>query len=1377
MAPWFRSRSAVRSRSDSNLSAHRSNNLPQQEFLPHLHPSTTANFFQDTLSISGSSATQIPTVLQPIIRQSRSHISQPCANGSGRFENGSQIRGATRMQAQGEIKSETKVQTQRHNQSQIQTPTYPQTQPQAQPQIQTHIQLSPTSSATPSTPSSTSEQYPPFQTRQRSIRFKPETFERGNPRQSRSRNHVRSQSHSTCYTPPASVSRTSTTASIDDTLASKSKVPTFYTTAYTTSTATVTTATTTTATPTPTSDMDHQRQQQPPPSSQRQNNLPSRPRSVSNPMDIFLSSLQPQPSSTPQRALSTNTRRHSGLRRAGAAVFAAARRRTGHHSDSDSDGEIMPTQEQTQAQIQAFLQLQPAQQPALAPQLAPQKAPQQPKGAGHSRGRSMGGLADRSNGPAWLADEEAYKMGPCMTCDAQMRWPREAEAFRCTGCLTINDVIPRKPQRIEPSASATTSSILLDRSHTESSLHKIPRKPVGSSDTPSKSKNIISIETTKTIIVECLEQFLFGVLFSGPANRTVQNGTSNGTSADNDFGTKPRSESRIEPKRIFRHLEDYIMNSFSKDQCVNSSFSSTSSTAQTPSPGVVPSAPGQATIKPQNLTGVKSPQIDWDGLLEWYNIVINVGENWQQIYSQLDGAADPSVVASINHVSLERQILQAQEHVQKALLKATEQLLKRPGRLLKSPDDIRFLLIIIENPLLGSDPACFQGVLQPDLAKNQHRRLSSRENRDGTIRPLIGYHSGIIKRIFGLLSNASPECHNYLRQWWARFSRDRFIWTKDMASRFLAYRLTRHREKHQRPPPPDPYSQLIPEIPSSSTAAQAHSAIESFMSAGDTHNNRDSRRDTKKNKTELHEIPRDDWQIKAVTKILSILFAANEMPSSDPDKTIVRHGIKMHTKYVPVSDFYIPILDLMNSADDFDAWENRSQQFCFCQYPFLFGMAAKKQIIEHDAKRQMAARARDAFFSRVLTSSNDATNEALERFFVLDVRRDCLVEDSFRGVSSAMTSGPNNLKKGLRIVFHGEEGLDYGGPRKEWFLQLVRELFNPDHGLFVYDEDSHFCYFNPYSLEHSDTYFLVGIVLGLAIYNSTILDVALPPFAFRKLMAAAPNPSRVGNPGGAPTPSVAHRWAPMTYSLADLAEYRPRLAIGLQALLDYEGSDVEDVFCLDFTITIDRFGTPVVLPLCPGGASRSVTSANRHEYVSLYVRFVLDASVTRQFEPFCRGFYTVCAGSTALSLCQPEEVELLIRGSDEALDIDALRAVAVYENWRRRSDDLGSSASSRYRRVQPEEEPVVRWFWQTFAEASPQNQRKLLVFITGSDRIPAGGAASLVIKVTCLGDDVDRFPIARTCFNMLSLYRYRTKAMLEQKLWMAVHESEGFGLK
>jgi E3 ubiquitin-protein ligase HECTD2 len=276
------------------------------------------------------------------------------------------------------------------------------------------------------------------------------------------------------------------------------------------------------------------------------------------------------------------------------------------------------------------------------------------------------------------------------------------------------------------------------------------------------------------------------------------------------------------------------------------------------------------------------------------------------------------------------------------------------------------------------------------------------------------------------------------------------------------------------------------------------------------------------------------------------------------------------------------------------------------------------------------------------------------------------------------------------------------------------------------------------------------VLLGLAIYNSTILDVALPPFAFKKLLASAPATN-------GPTTS-APRIHP-GYTLEDLAEYRPALARGLRSLLEFDGN-VQETFCRDFVAEVDRYGEIIEVPLGPNGQNREVTNANRHEFVDLYIQYLLDTAVTRQYEPFKRGFFTVCGGN-ALSLFRPEEIELLVRGSDEPLDIPSLRAVATYEQW-------GPT---------PESEKQVIWFWDFFTGSSTRDQRKILSFITGSDRIPAMGATNLIIRIVCIGEDVDRFPSARTCFNMLALYRYPSRERLEERLWRAVSDSEGFGLK
>jgi hypothetical protein len=65
--------------------------------------------------------------------------------------------------------------------------------------------------------------------------------------------------------------------------------------------------------------------------------------------------------------------------------------------------------------------------------------------------------------------------------------------------------------------------------------------------------------------------------------------------------------------------------------------------------------------------------------------------------------------------------------------------------------------------------------------------------------------------------------------------------------------------------------------------------------------------------------------------------------------------------------------------------------------------------------------------------------------------------------------------------------------------------FLPFSGMFTYNEDQNVFWFNPTSFENDGQFTLIGVVLGLAIYNSTIVDVHFPPVVYRKLMGKKGN--------------------------------------------------------------------------------------------------------------------------------------------------------------------------------------------------------------------------------------------------------------------------------
>ncbi|KAJ2000998.1 putative E3 ubiquitin-protein ligase [Coemansia thaxteri] len=567
-------------------------------------------------------------------------------------------------------------------------------------------------------------------------------------------------------------------------------------------------------------------------------------------------------------------------------------------------------------------------------------------------------------------------------------------------------------------------------------------------------------------------------------------------------------------------------------------------------------------------------------------------------------------------------------------------------------------------------------------------------------------------------------------------------------------------------------------------------------------------------KTSSLNMHQHDWRLVAAAKVMALLHAANLLLPAR-----MRLG---------VDEFYNRSIDNMDLIADYDAWQARvPSAFSFCQYPFLLTLRAKVQIMQVDAARQMDSKLKEAVIS-ALFQTYHASSQLSQPHLKLLIRRRCLVEDSLH----QLATHEQDLKKRLKIEFVGEEGVDAGGLAKEWFMLLVRELMNPMYGMFVRESTDAAFWFNPASLEASNQYFLVGVVVGLALYNSTILDLHFPLAVFKKLLrtsfyqsssfgtspalfAAARSAAAAGADisivngnhfsgileGGSasstagdakPSAYYAPRYGPgvnaaggassgtaegrspiygllspsaqlryqINEMLADVAQFRPHLARGLRALLQYRDNDVEDTFCLSFEASYEAYGEVITVPLISNGANTQVNSQNRVEYVMRYLQWVLNDSIAKQFEPFKRGFYYVCGGN-ALSLFKPEEIELMVHGSGD--------------DWR--SSDL--MAITELSGFAPPADCLVVWFWEVLEEMTPADRRLFLAFVTGTDRMPtvASSSSGLRLKLVLLGADYKRLPIAHTCFNQLGIWSYRSKEELRDKLLMALRESEGFGLK
>lgn len=439
---------------------------------------------------------------------------------------------------------------------------------------------------------------------------------------------------------------------------------------------------------------------------------------------------------------------------------------------------------------------------------------------------------------------------------------------------------------------------------------------------------------------------------------------------------------------------------------------------------------------------------------------------------------------------------------------------------------------------------------------------------------------------------------------------------------------------------------------------------------------------------------------------------------------------------IPYSEFYNK--ELSKEADwqaEYVAWVGHTQRAAhalvsFCQMPFLITPETKSRILHGEAMyekhQHMSAAAMQAFFQ--------GGNPQEAGFLKLNIRRTHVVEDALNGL---VMSSEDDLKKPLRVTFFSggvaEPAQDEGGVRKEFFQLLVRDLFRQEFGMFTYDESTRTHWFSATSFEAEGEYGMVGVLLGLAIYNAVLLDAHFPPVLYKKLL------------GGIPT-------------FGDLKQAFPDLGRGLQALLDYEpASEVEGVFCRTFEVEFDYYGQVQSRELKPGGREVAVTGENRQEYVDLYTKWVLVDSISAQFGAFARGFWRVCGGP-ALTMFTASELELLVCGLPH-LDFDGLERAAKYEG--------GYDAHHK----------SIRWFWEIVHGWSLEQKRQFLMFTTGSDRAPVGGLGSLSICVQRGGPDTDRLPTSHTCFNTLLLPEYATKEKMQERLLTAVMNAQGFGLQ
>lgn len=201
----------------------------------------------------------------------------------------------------------------------------------------------------------------------------------------------------------------------------------------------------------------------------------------------------------------------------------------------------------------------------------------------------------------------------------------------------------------------------------------------------------------------------------------------------------------------------------------------------------------------------------------------------------------------------------------------------------------------------------------------------------------------------------------------------------------------------------------------------------------------------------------------------------------------------------------------------------------------------------------------------------------------------------------------------------------------------------------------------------------------------------------------------------------------------------------------------------------DIFGESQEIQLLPNGANVPVTNENRLMYIILYANWLLNGRIREQVSCFVRGMRSVFS-EEYFSIFFPDEIDTLISGGKNEIDIDDLQRSTMYQGF-----DLNNASESAY----------ILKFWKYLKELPNEQKEKFLLFVTGLERSPLLGFRFMstpftINKRPIEGDEERVYPTASTCANLLSLPYFGNTPhglkKMQETISEAINSNQGFYL-
>ena len=376
----------------------------------------------------------------------------------------------------------------------------------------------------------------------------------------------------------------------------------------------------------------------------------------------------------------------------------------------------------------------------------------------------------------------------------------------------------------------------------------------------------------------------------------------------------------------------------------------------------------------------------------------------------------------------------------------------------------------------------------------------------------------------------------------------------------------------------------------------------------------------------------------------------------------------------------------------------------------------------------------------VITNKREANKDP----FTLDLDRENIVEDTIKA-----TKNINNLYQDWKIYYKAEKGIDAGGLLRDFFSNIFEILEGEQLKLFLPGESTDISFIlNPFLMQNKENFEycrLIGLLLAKSIIQGVTINICFNKLMYKMILCEK-------------------------IEFDDLIFIDSQLYNSLKNLkenLEFYGinnngnNDAIKDLGLDYSIEMkDCYNHIHSFELIQNG--RNIIVENLDDFIQKRINFLVGI-----YEPFIkriRDIFYKHLPADKIKCLNSNELELLLNG----------RPFIEVEEWKSNTEYKGQYNAEHF---------VIKWFWEILSELSQKELSNILLFATGSTRVPLGGFEELgtsgykfTIEYIYYKNNVRNFIKSHTCFNRIDLPCYPNKDELKKEVkFISESQMWGFG--